>query len=938
MTQPIHPHLSRSQKLALLDLLDEKTRRAEVQRARTDLISFAKRVFPNYHDGAHHRHIAKIFTDVLEGRKKRVIINIAPRMGKSLLTSYLFPAWFIGHKPDAQIIMATHTASLSEDFGRQVRNLVDSAAYREIFPDVALSEDSKGAGSWNTNKHGKYYAVGVGGALAGRGANLLVLDDPHALPLFTEIPTPRGFRTMEELQVGDEVYGPDGHPTRIVDKSAVARDRPLFRVTTSDGEQLLCDGGHLWTYCDEALGMLTAPARELAGRAFRLPPHMGRVDRVCSIEATDLRADVQCLTVERQDGLFLAGRGYVVTHNSEQDMKSGTKTPFEHAWNWYQTGPRQRLMWDAAVVVLMTRWSLVDITAKLLNHQYRNPDADQWEVVEFPAILNENTEEEKSLWPEKWKLEELRKTRATIEPRYWQAQYQQNPTSDTTALIKREYWRLWEADDPPPCVYTMMSVDTAHDTKSRSDYSACTMWGVFFTTIESGKLAGKQTAHLILLDAFRDRMEFPELKEVLFKHWKEWKPDTFIIEKKAAGAPLIQEFRRMGIPVQEYSPSRGKAGTSNDKIARVNAISDIFASGKVWAPDRRWAKEVIEECAAFPAGEHDDYCLVADTRVRMADGREKRIDTVQAGEFVNTPLGPRRVLAAGCTGVGEIWVLRAGGAELAGTGSHPVAASGKWIRIDKLKPMVDAVAWSRPWCSMGASTGGILTDAIRRIGDTLGALVRGCIAMSGLFSMAPSLQITTSTTRTATPPTTVWRTWSACPQKSTARSTPRANGYSASPRSNGRISAVYVPRLLNGMRRMLDASGTASMRLLLWLRRGLLWLSGGSLATSHTSASGADRQGWRQAGSDSSAAVLAKLQNHGTALVSAVWCTHTTQPVFNLTVEDAHCFYANGVLVHNCDSTCQALLRFRQGGFITLDSDEEEEVRTFRSRRARPYY
>jgi predicted phage terminase large subunit-like protein len=75
-----------------------------------------------------------------------------------------------------------------------------------------------------------------------------------------------------------------------------------------------------------------------------------------------------------------------------------------------------------------------------------------------------------------------------------------------------------------------------------------------------------------------------------------------IVEKKASGAPLIYELRAMGIPVQEFTPSKG-----NDKISRLNAVSDLFASGKVWAPDTQWAEEVIDEVASFPAGEHDDY-------------------------------------------------------------------------------------------------------------------------------------------------------------------------------------------------------------------------------------------------------------------------------------------------------------------------------------------
>ena len=464
-------NLPPQQKLALIELLDERIRRAELEKNKNSLISFATDMYPGYHVGPHHKHIAKIFKDVLEGKKKRVIINIAPRFGKSLLTSYLFPAWFLGHRPDAKVIMATHTASLSEDFSRQVRNLISSEEYQAVFPGTALSEDSKGAARWDTTRGGKYYAVGVGGALAGRGADLCVIDDPH----------------------------------------------------------------------------------------------------------------------------------------SEQDVRTGSRTVFDQAWSWYQTGPRQRLQWGGAIIVLMTRWGLLDLTARLIDHQIKNPDADQWEVVEFPALLNENLPEEKSLWPDKWSLEELRSTRAAIDPRYWSSQYQQNPTSDVSAVLKREYWQVWEEEDPPACSYLMMSVDTAHEAKTSADYSACTMWGVFYKDIEEGKDAGKQKTCIIMLDAFKDRMEFPELKEVMYKHWKEWGPDCFLIEKKAAGAPLIQEFRRMGIPVQEYTPTRGARGTSNDKIARVNAVSDIFASGMVYAPDRRWAKEVIEECAAFPVGEHDDY-------------------------------------------------------------------------------------------------------------------------------------------------------------------------------------------------------------------------------------------------------------------------------------------------------------------------------------------
>jgi predicted phage terminase large subunit-like protein len=193
----------------------------------------------------------------------------------------------------------------------------------------------------------------------------------------------------------------------------------------------------------------------------------------------------------------------------------------------------------------------------------------------------------------------------------------QQPTSDVSAIISRKSWRIWPNEDPPPCEYVIQSWDTAHETKSTSDYSACTTWGVWYNEEENN------APQVILLDAFKDRMAFPELKAIAFKHWKEWEPDAFIVEKKAAGGPLIQELRAMGIPVQEFTPSRG-----NDKMVRVNAISDLFTSGIIWAPDTRWAREVIEEVAAFPVGENDDYVdTTSQALLRFRQGGFISLDT-----------------------------------------------------------------------------------------------------------------------------------------------------------------------------------------------------------------------------------------------------------------------------------------------------------------------
>jgi predicted phage terminase large subunit-like protein len=452
--------LTLEEKLEALELIDRVEENKKKQLARGDMIEFAKAVYPGFKVGPHHRKLAKIFADVISGKKKRVIINIAPRMGKSEFSSYLFPAFFLGNYPDKKIIMGTHTASLSEDFGRRVRNLLDDDNYKELFPATTVADDQKAAGKWSTGAGGQYYAAGVGGALAGRGADLFVIDDPH----------------------------------------------------------------------------------------------------------------------------------------SEQDVKANSRLAFDTAWAWFQTGPLQRLMPNGAIIVIMTRWGKLDLTGRLIDYQTKNPDSEPWEIVELPAILNEGSDNEKSLWPEQWPLESLKQKKAGLDPQYWNAQYMQNPTSNQAAIISRKLWRIWEGSEPPKCEYIIQSWDTAFEAKTTADYSACTTWGVFYNEEENN------TAQVILLDAFKDRMQFPELKQVAYKHYKEWDPDAFLVEKKAAGAPLIQELRNMGIPVSEFTPSRG-----NDKIVRVNAIADLFQSGKVWAPDTRWAREVIEEVASFPNGDNDDY-------------------------------------------------------------------------------------------------------------------------------------------------------------------------------------------------------------------------------------------------------------------------------------------------------------------------------------------
>ena len=456
------PHLPEPVQQKVGALIAEARRAKAKEVSQNDFMAYVNYVWPTFIHGRHHEKMARAFEKVAEGRTKRLIINMPPRHTKSEFASYLLPSWFLGKFPQKKVIQTSHTAELAVGFGRKVRNLVDSDRYKDLFPDVALQVDSKAAGRWATNYSGEYFAIGVGGAVTGKGADLLIIDDPH----------------------------------------------------------------------------------------------------------------------------------------SEQEAALAEVNPeiYDKTYEWYTSGPRQRLQPGGAIVIVMTRWSKKDLTGQVLKSSAQR-GGDEWEVIEFPALF-EDYSPPRPLWPEFWSVKELMALKEELPNSKWMAQYQQNPTSESSAIVKREWWQIWEDDEPPYCEFTLMAWDTAFEKSNRADYSACTLWGVFYQPDDNGV----DQANIILLNAFRDRMEFPTLKRRAIEEYQEWNPDSIIIEKKASGAPLIYEMRAMGIPVQEYTPVKG-----NDKISRLNSVSDLFASKRIWAPNTAWAEEVIDEVASFPAGEHDDY-------------------------------------------------------------------------------------------------------------------------------------------------------------------------------------------------------------------------------------------------------------------------------------------------------------------------------------------
>ena len=311
-------------------------------------------------------------------------------------------------------------------------------------------------------------------------------------------------------------------------------------------------------------------------------------------------------------GSAITGRGadllIIDDPHSEQDALN--MTAMERAYEWYTSGPRQRLQPGGSIVVVMTRWNMKDLTGMLVKSQ-KELKSDKWEIIEFPAIMPSG----KPVWPEYWKLEELEGVKASLSIGKWNAQWMQNPTAEEGSLIKREWWKVWDKPYIPPLQHIIQSYDTAYLKKETADFTAITTWGVFYPSEDA-------PANLILLDSYKERVEFPELRKEAFRQYRYWNPETVIVEAKAAGLPLTYELRKAGIPVINYTPSKGQ-----DKHARVNAVSPLFESGIIWAPDEKFAEEVIEECASFPYGDHDD----------LVDSTTQAIMRFRQGGFVTHP-------------------------------------------------------------------------------------------------------------------------------------------------------------------------------------------------------------------------------------------------------------------------------------------------------------
>jgi hypothetical protein len=833
-------HLPDAEKADLLALLDELEARKRVSICQNDFLAFIAALDATYKFGTHLKRLGALLTEVEQGHKDRIAVSMAPRMGKSQMISIYYPAWYLGKNPTHKVIVASHTAELAVDMARKVRNLMQTAEYRKIFPNTTIASDAKAAGKWNTSQGGEYFAIGTGGALAGRGADLIVADDPlseqdikagnfdsldalyewfsaglrtrlmpggkicilHCLTGDTRILQADGTeKLLRDVRPGDTVASYDGgvfrpakvlgwanqgidqiyslrlnsgviirgnerHPLLVnnagVEQWVTIKNlQPGMRLVSTTGaptppiakgcagnaklattrnttpnallagfRNLLCTG----TICARLKAAIASVSRSsnqahaqhaapesTTTRKTPTPPKSpwgttgsGEVRRaiqkvatsLCEVKDFAVRALTKKTTPPVKPKVIIIARPRAATPTSKDGMGSLARTTTE--WLSSKTepvpfveSPRTKVTpqargkfagWRSTIAIRPakfvpffatlatsssksgtpptfcaaplntlsttldeiveitldgfedvydiqvegtenfvangivshnTRWHQRDLIGRLIKDSATNPDGDQYEIFEFPAILNEDSTDPdnppKSLWPEQWSLESLLRTKASMSHILWQwnAQYMQNPTASESAIIKREWIKWWPHEDPPKVDFIVQSYDTALTTKTRSDYSVCHTWGVFFHEEDD-------STNAILLNKVKGKWEFPELKQMALEQYQEWEPDSVIVEAKASGQPLIDEMRRSGIFVQDYSPGKGQ-----DKIARLNAVADMFASGHVWFPETHWAQATVEEIVSFPAAEHDDEvdaCTLALARIRKGGLLSLRTD------------------------------------------------------------------------------------------------------------------------------------------------------------------------------------------------------------------------------------------------------------------------------------------------------------------------
>lgn len=499
---------------------------------RDSLLRFVQDSQPGYMPGWVHREVCtkleQFSRDVAAGKSPRLMLFLPPRHGKSFIASERFPVWHLGHNPRHRVVCASYGVDLSTKFSKRARGLLEGRFASEVFhqrpewkvldggerkiaverPALELLEGSKAITDWEVTGGGGYKAVGVGSALTGHGADILIIDDP--------------VKDMAEA-------------------------------------------------------------------------------------------------------------------NSEA-IREGVK-------EWYQSTARTRIMPGGGILVIMTRWHEDDLAGWLLKEAAESPDADQWEVISFPAIAEADewqlpngsiVRDNGAIDFKAAKAKIVRKKGEALHPerypasyfkalqrfeRTWAALYQQHPTAATGNVFKWKWFQYYGGKDQPalPAKFDeiLQSWDCAFKDTKDSDYVVGQVWG-------------RRGGEYWLLDQVRGQMGLPETVEAIKNLSKKWPQARLkLIEDKANGPAVMQTLRGKLSGIVAMNPEGGKE-------ARAAAATPFFEAGNVWLPDSSiadWINDYTVELTSFPKVKHDDQVdATSQALIRFGKpkGRTTTIEQLQA--------------------------------------------------------------------------------------------------------------------------------------------------------------------------------------------------------------------------------------------------------------------------------------------------------------------
>ena len=792
-----------------------KARRVLAQRelARRHFFPYVNYTTPNYEAGWVHkdvcRRLERFSRQVERGESPRLMITLPPRHGKSTLGTQKFPAWHLGRLPDHEVMVASYSASLANKFSKMVRAIMRSKDHQNVFKDCRLDEDDASVEGWSTTKGGAYFPTGVGGPATGRGAHVLVIDDP--------------VKNREEAE---------------------------------------------------------------------------------------------------------------------------SETVREAVKDWYTSTAYTRLAPGGGVLVIQTRWHDDDL-AGWLRSLSDNDEGDKFEVIDYPAIAEKDEKHRKAgeaLHPERFPLSALARIKKAIGKRDWAALYQQNPIPDSGDFFKKEDLRWYNEKDRPAlddlAIYA--AADFAIGQKEANDSSVIYVVGI------------DRDMRIWVLDRYKGRWGTYEIIKHLCLMYKTWQPEITGGEKghiEMSISPVLDKEKiglgAGGLFMKPLAPGR------RDKQARARPIQGMVESHQVFFPaDAPWIEDMLQEVLRFPAGKHDDDCLVAGTRIATPQG-DRPIETLRPGDAVLTPAGPRTLTAARQTGVEPVWRVEAeDGTVIEGKGSHPVyTAEHGFVRIDALQCgdslIQETPQWhaSKPSRSMASHSGvtptrhttptapitsftprttlrrsictamygKLLSDLFQTVSTyiikptTWLALIQrslnACRQMNMLDGIAPSEASVAALTNT-------WPIWTEFAKKP-------LTGTEVKPGENGTVNTAGNLGKIANHPSPFVSDATLNTKPTFHPVPGSVQNSASSENTSKTTpvrrATSLSHCQNVENANDVEKPINLKNAPDGLSVhvaaerlkpvrVKIVSLTDRVEPVYNLTVEDQHVFFANGVLTHNCDA------------------------------------